>query len=120
MTVLYVREAGARAARDRAVAARDAPLDSLRAQLGQLQADRADLAARLRQAQDRALDPAGYEQVKACVQLYAKDEQAIARILNDPNFPADLGQLPASGTVVFAPGRSHAPTTGTDAARYLK
>jgi hypothetical protein len=105
-----------------AAPARNAQLDELHAQLTQLLAQSADLQAKLKDASDRALDPAGYQQIKTCVQLYAAEEQAIARIINDPNFPANLDKIPEGRTLIFAPGqgRGHAPTTCTDAAKFLK
>jgi hypothetical protein len=122
MTVLYQRQSSARAARDRAVAARDAQLAALRAQLAALQTQSADLQAKLKAAQDKQLDPAGYEQIKKCVQETATTEQAIAKLLSDPNFPGNA--VPAGSVVTWVPGDrkgSFKPsTTCTDAAKYLK
>ena len=121
MAVLYQREASARTARDRAVAARDAQLAGLRAQLAQLQTQGADLRAALKAAQDKQLDPAGYEQIKKCVQETAETEKAVAEFLSDPNVRS--GIVP-NGTVVRVvprgPGNLKPSTTCTDAAKFLK
>jgi uncharacterized protein HemX len=120
MTVLYQREASARAARDRAVAARDAQLAAIRAQLGQLQTQSSDLQAKLKGAQDKQLDPAGYEQIKKCVQETAMEEQVIAKILSDPNFLK--GDPPNGSGIITIPNRGDFKpvTTCTDAAKFLK
>jgi uncharacterized protein HemX len=129
MTILYQRQASARAARDRAVAARDAQLAGLRAQLAALQAQSTDLQAKLKAAQDKQLDPAGYEQIKKCVQENAANEQMIAKFLAEAQAGGDI---PNGGVVTrtyvargaMAPGGDFkefkAPTTCTDAVKFLK
>jgi hypothetical protein len=122
MTVLYVREAGARHRATATAASRAAQLDDLREQLNELQAQRADLQAQLKTAQDKALDPIGYEKIKNCVQTYKLLEATTASLLAGhpgptASFFIATGKL-KPGTL--NPTDLKPETICTDAAKYLK
>jgi hypothetical protein len=128
MTVLYVRAADARNQAAATAANRAAQLDHLRRQLAEVRALQAVLQTQLTAAQDKALDPAGYQKIKNCVQTYAQIEADLARILADPNGPHPLDGSIVTAPTFVGPGVKPGGKPGTftpstickDAAKYLK
>lgn len=75
--VLYVRQRGTSADRSRALAARAVAVKNLESQLAQVKAQNVETQAALKAAQEKALDPQGYELIKTCVQHGAETERSI-------------------------------------------
>lgn len=114
MTVLYQRQAHARADRDRALAARQADLRALSGQLEQVRAQTADLQAKLDAANSKAIDPRGYELIKECVAQAAQNEAALKDALDTMAPPGGPG---TTTTRIFVPRLTADCAT---AATYLK
>jgi len=105
--------------RDRAVATKTTELNTERTRLAELQHHADDLSAQLKTAQANALDPQGYQLVKACVWKTYYDRQSEQRILTQqPGVSeltmSDLQIDPKTGKA------SLAASPCDDAVKYLK
>ena len=81
LTGLFVNASNTIADRNRALAARTADRDALKARLVQMQTQNADLQAKLKAAEDKALDPQGYELIKKCVTETADMDRQLRQLL---------------------------------------
>lgn len=118
MTGLYVRESNVRANRDGRLATKTAEAKAAHADLERAMADSADLRAKLKTAEDKILDPKGYELIKDCVKTQAMFDRALNEALANGGGNVTFGQF-ADGPITLArPGEIS--TACMEAEKYLK
>jgi hypothetical protein len=116
-TALYLREAGARADRDRTIAARTAELDAVRSRLNAAQTQ-LDAVRSL-----RTLDPKAYEAIKKCVQQAVELQRLSEPVNRFFDYPPALLPAPPYGPTGGPPGDADLlanPAICQGAATYLK
>lgn len=120
MTTLYLRQSGARADREREVAAQTADLDSVRASLAAAQ-------------NQRTLDPTGYDAIKKCIDQAVAEHRLndeVRKSIEGAGLPTTLPTAPITITTtaipfgaLFLPDGlfpSSDPQICEDAANYVK
>lgn len=100
-TASYLSVRGDLVERDRVLATRSAERNRLTAELATLSKRRDELDTRLRAIEGGAIEPAGYEKIRQCVQTYAGLERWVREHLADSS--------PSGGTFWY--GAAGQPTT---------